>query len=839
MTRRIAFASIGAAILLALALNGTARAADDPIVPPVKERFAVDTDEVPDLQRHLLPLMGRLGCSSRACHGSFQGAGGFRLSLFGYDFQVDHDALLFKDSGRVNLEEPESSKILTKPTMLEPHKGGKRMELDGWEYRMMAQWIEGGAPTVDSRTAPKFVRLEVTPSEILRDQDGPAGTLKAVAHWSDGTREDVTCLTRFRSNDEAIAEVDENGVVTSKGTGDTHIVAFYDNGIVPIPVIRPVSNLIGDAYPKTDAPTKVDELVIAKLRKLGIVPSAVCDDAEFLRRVRIDLTGSLPAPAEIQAFLADTAPDKRARKIDELLESPSYSAWWTTVLCDITGNNPALFAGGVQANLRTVYARQWYDWLERRVRENMPYDEIVAGITLATSRRPGQDYEEFLREQTKYFRKEDPADYTERDTMPYFWIRRTVAKPEEKALAFSYAFLGVRLECAQCHKHPFDQWTQGDFKAFQDFFEPIGSGVAPDARQRFNELRKELDIPKNNQEAQKFLAKRLNAGDVIPWQEVFVNTNGRIAPARGGKNKADRKGQKPNPRLIHPRPLGGDEVELSAGEDPREALMDWMRDPGNPYFARIFVNRVWANDFGRGIVQPADDLNLANPPSNAELLDYLAQQFIARGFDMKWLHREILNSRTYQRSWTTNDTNARDDKNFSHAAVRRLPAEVTLDAITMATADSDKLGKLQSSMEGRAIGPLGTNAPGRRGPSSYAARVFGVSTRDTNCDCNRSNEPNLLQAVFLQNDQETLTAIERGGWLAEQVKAIKAAAKGGTPADAIDHVIDDAYLRTLSRLPSVEDRAASRAFLEGVDPSKGLRDLMWALLNTKEFITNH
>lgn len=834
MTRRTVLAWIGA--VLPTALAGVSTASDDPVIPPARERFAVETNEVPDLQRHMLPLMGRLGCSSRACHGSFQGAGGFRLSLFGYDFQVDHDAIMLKDSGRVDLDDPDASKILAKPTLMQPHKGGKRMELDGWEYRVFSRWIEGGAKSVGPQTSAKFVRLEVVPSEIVCDREGPAGTLKAIAHWSDGAREDVTCLTRFRSNDEAIAEVNEDGLVTSKATGDTHIVAFYDNGIVPVSIIRPVSNLTGAAYPDVAAPTKVDELAIVKLRKLGIVPSDVCDDAEFLRRVRIDLTGSLPPPAEIRAFLADQAPDKRARKIDELLESPAYSAWWTTILCDITGNNPALFQGGAQANLRTAYARQWYDWLDRRIRENAPYDEIVAGIALATSRKPGQSYDEFIEEQAAYFRKDDPADFTDRESMPYFWMRRNVAKPEEKALAFSYAFLGVRLECAQCHKHPFDLWTQGDFKAFQDFFEPIGGGIAPDARQRANELRKELDIPQKNQEAQKFLAKRLSAGEVIPWQEVFVNTNGRIAPARGAKGKA---AQKNNPRIIHPRPLGGEEVDLTAGVDPRKPLMDWMRDPKNPYFARAFVNRVWAIDFGRGIIQPADDLNLANPPSNAELLDHLAQQFIAHDFDMKWLHREILNSQTYQRSWKTNDTNVHDEKNFSHAAIRRLPAEVTLDAIAMATADSDKLARLQTLMEGRAIGPLGTASPGRKGLSSYAAKVFGVSTREANCDCSRSNEPNLLQAVFLQNDQETLQAIERGGWLAEQVKAIKTASKDGSPAEALNLAIEDAYLRTLGRLPSAEDQATARTFLEGGDPSKGLRDLMWALLNTKEFITNH
>jgi hypothetical protein len=818
------------ALLLALAATPGVQADDADVLRPARERYTADTQEAPDFQKHLLPLMGRLGCNSRSCHGSFQGAGGFRLSLFGYDFKADHDALLQADTDRVVKDDPEASKILAKPTLMMPHKGGQRMEIDSWAYQMFVRWIEDGAKGVDTASSTHFERLEVTPSEIVFKQAGDKVPLRVIAHWSDGTREDVTCLSRFRTNDESIVEINEDGVVTCLGVGDTHVVAFYDNGVVPIPVIRAVSDRIGAAYPAVPTPTQVDVRIDAKLRKLGIVPSELCSDEEFLRRVRIDLTGGLPSPSEVEAFLADTDPDKRARKIDELLESPAYAAWWTTVLCDVTGNNPRQFQGMTSPDL---LSKQWYEWIYRRVQENTPYDQIMAGIALGVSRKPGESYDDYVKEQSAYFFKKDPADFTERDSMPYYWARRNIRKPEEKALAFSYTFLGVRLECAQCHKHPFDQWTQQDFQHFQAFFEPIGYGIAPDSRDEFNKLRKDLELPQNNGQAQREIAKLLANGKVVPWQEVFVNRNLTMARSKGAKDRASGRGG----RVITPKVLGGGEVELSAGEDPRQPLMDWMRSKDNPYFARAFVNRVWANDFGRGIVNPPDDMNLANPPSNEALLDYLADGFVDQGFDMKWLHRQILNSHAYQRSWKTNETNQHDDRNFSHAAIRRLPAEVTIDAIAMATADSDKLNKLQTLMDGRAIGPNGVSAiAGRRGGPAYAAKVFGVSTRDTNCDCNRSNEPNLLQAVFLQNDTETLSAIERGGWLAEAVRTLRG--QGGSQ-EAVDSVIRDAYLRTLSRPPSGDDLALARSYLADVDPSKGLRDLMWALLNTKEFITNH
>jgi hypothetical protein len=834
MNRRIA--TLGAALVLAAAATpglgaeagtGSQTAAD--VLSPVSQRFSQeDVREVPDFQRHILPLMGRLGCNGRACHGSFQGQGGFRLSLFGYDFKMDHEALLKPDSKRVDTELPEGSKILQKPTLTMPHKGGKRLDEGSWQYEMLVRWIEAGAKGVSNPV--KFERLDVTPTEIVFERPGQQVPLKVIAHWADGTREDVTCITRFRTNDESIAEIDADGVVTSKGKGDTHVVAFYDNGVAVTQAILPVSDKVGPQYPDVPTPTKVDELVVEKLRKLGIVPSEVCSDTEFLRRLSLDMTGSLPTPAEVEAFLSDPSPSKRERKIDELLTRPTYAAWWSTKLCDITGVSQRAFQNMPAPG---PMARDWYQWIYRRVEQNMPYDTLVEKIVLASSRQPGQSYDDYVKEQSSYYRPKDPADFSKRETMPYYWAKRTAMKPEEKALNFSYTFLGVRLECAQCHKHPFDQWTQDDFNQFTAFFNNVRFGQKPDSRARMLEMQKELGVSQAKGNVMGQFRTLLQEGKVVPWQEVFVVQAGQRVPARKKQASALPK----TGRVVSPKVLGGDEVATGTEDDPRKPLMDWLRSKDNPYFARAFVNRVWATYFGSGIINPPDDMNLANPPSNAALLDYLADGFIEHGFDMKWLHREIAMSQTYQLAFQSNETNRLDERNYSRAVVRRLPAEVLIDAVAQATGSSTYLASASTDMESRAIGPKAALGVDNRGnnQNGYATKVFGGSPRDTNCDCNRSNEPNLLQSIFMQNDQDLLNSLERGtGWVTEMTKT-----RNGGKHDP-DQTVRDAYLRSLSRPPTDREARVASDYLQGAsDERQALRDLLWALLNTKEFITNH
>ncbi|MCE9604393.1 MAG: DUF1549 and DUF1553 domain-containing protein [Planctomycetia bacterium] len=913
--------------------------AEAPLVAPADSRFAADCEEVPSLQRHVLPLMGRLGCNGRACHGSFQGQGGFRLSLFGYDFKTDYEALVKSKVPRVDPKNIAASMILAKPSSddKDEHGGGKRIEVGSWQYRLIANWIKAGAPAVDEAKDPQFVRMEVTPTEIVYDKIGAATQLHVVAHWSDGSREDVTPLCRFQTQDDAVAKVDPAGKITCVGKGDTHVVAFYDNGVVPVGVLLPVSDRSGPAYPDVAAKTRIDQLVVTKLRKLGVVPSEVCSDSEFLRRASLDITGQLPSAAEVEAFAADTAPNKRAKKTDELLARPAYAAWWSTKLNDILGNSENQLRNGAHSRASEL----WYRWINGRLADNAHYDDIVEGIVLATGRSSaGQTLAEYSAEMSSYVRNDSPADIHERATMPFYWMRQNMRTPNEKALSFSYAFLGVRLQCAECHKHPFDQWSQYDFQHFTAFFNRVSSGLKnkQEYEQMVAALKLEVDPKKGGGQVRQTLDKLAIDGKVVPFPEVFIQDakNGK-APGKENKGKFVAAG-----RVITPKVLGGEEIVDRTYDDPRQPLMDWLRQKDNPYFAKSFVNRVWANYFNVGIVEPADDMNLANAPSNKELLDYLAAAFVEHDYDIKWLMREIVGSETYQRSWHVNATNELDLRNFSRAVPRRLPAEVVYDAVVSATAGDAELSErsgdpITTCAIGLGLGYTTRNNGGGKGRSAnYALSVFGKPKRETPCDCERSNEPSLLQTVFLRNDQEMFSLItRRNGWLdlavgsstkpmvaeaagsaSEPMKKIgrelatlraeqerlagllketgdkkptaekrkkleqeqawnalrlaelrkarfageaggknkpganggasgavvtQATTKAATPTPKTDaELIRQAYLRTFSREPSAAELANAATYVkESTDQAAGMRDLVWALMNAKEFVVNH
>ncbi|MEQ8789023.1 MAG: DUF1549 domain-containing protein [Pirellulaceae bacterium] len=901
------------AALVASLAAVSAVSAEQETLPSIDQRFAqADATEVPNFQRHVVPLFGRLGCNGRSCHGSFQGRGGFQLSLFGYDFKADHDALFDEKSPRVDVAKPLESLILVKPTDEFEHEGGERYKKGGWEYHVLSKWIESGAKFEKSEIV-KLEKLEVTPAELIFNKAGEQVQLKAVAVWADGVREDVTALCRFQSNDDLIAAISESGQVTAGEIGDTHVVVSYDNGVVPIPVLRPVSELAGAKYPKVSTPTKVDELVVNKLRKLGIVPSETCTDAEFLRRVSLDLAGTLPTATQVEKFLADKSPNKRSEKIDELLASPGYAGWWTTKLCDYTGNNEQQ-VNNVLPRVRGSSAsptQAWYDWIYERVAENAPYDELVEGIVAANSRREGQSYTEYCQEMSEICRPDSDKSFADMPSMPFYWARRDFREVEAQTITFAYAFMGVRIQCAQCHKHPFDQWTKDDFAQFQNFFgrATLSQNAPREDRDEYDAIIKKLGVEdglRGNQVRQKY-AEYISEGKTVPFPELTVS-----AP-RGGRNR----GQSPSQTA---QLLGGEPMDLSKVEDPRQPLMDWLRSKDNPYFAKAFVNRVWANYFNVGIVEPPDDMSLANAPSNKELLDYLAQGFIDSGFDMKWVHREITNSRTYQLSWKTNETNEADERNFSRSVPRRMPAEIAYDAIQIATASDDRAAGFQKELENRALGIAGAgNRNQTRGPL-YALTVFGRSARESNCDCDRSMESSLLQTVFLQNDSEMLAMIDdRNSWVSQMARELKISPPPSTStaqqpnaneramiarvqqrmdalqkkadrlkkegqteeaeklqqqvrnmmrqveryrqqrggqrdqaevrstekrgdADKVDvkQLVEQAYLRTVSRYPDASELDRSREFVEGSsDTITGLRDLMWALVNTKEFILNH
>lgn len=883
---------------------------------PVTQRFAAaDVKETPDFQKHVVPLFGRLGCNGRACHGSFQGRGGFRLSLFGYDFKADHEAMLDSESPRLVAGKADESLIVTKPTSDDEHEGGMRYERGSWEHHLIRNWINAGAEY--SGEQEKLVELVVEPSEIVFQDDDFQSKLTVTAVWAGGKREDVTPLCRFQSNDDLVISIDEDGNLKGGQSGDTHLVVFYDKAVVPVPVMRPVTELVGAKYPEVAASSAVDQHVLAKLKKLGVVPSESCDDATFLRRVTLDLTGTLPSSKDVVAFLEDKSPNKRSAKIDALLQTKAYAAWWTTKLCDFTGNNDQQLVNLTPQ--RTQASQQWFDWIYQRVESNTPYDKLVEGIVLGRSRQPGQSYREYCDDMCDMYR--EGGSFAEQDSMPYYWARREFRNPPERAISFAYSFLGIRIQCAQCHKHPFDQWSKDDFDQFTGFFayaRSANNGGDNEARQEYNAMMKELDLAgKRGNLARREFPRLIKEGKTVPLPEVYVQ---QARKPNNANPNARRRGNNRN-QPASARILGGEELTLADYEDARAPLMDWLRSPQNDLFAKAFVNRVWASYFNRGIVQPPDDLSLANPPCNQELLDYLAEGFVANNYDMHWLHREILNSDTYQRSWKPNDSNRTDSRNFSHAIPRRLPAEVAYDALMVATANNEDASEACNVLDRRAIAIPGASARNNgRGGAGYALQVFGRSTRESSCDCDRSMDATLLQTVYLRNDRDMLSMLEsRNGWLAEAAKSLgvrfngaasnananrgltkrartlrnqlqqlerrrerlvkdegedsktlaavdrrikqgrnqlKAINKRLNPAaekapeesqvaakhdaERMPELVEQLYLRTLSRYPSDTERDRSLTYLADYqNPVDGLRGLMWALVNTKEFIVNH
>ncbi|MCO8124241.1 DUF1549 and DUF1553 domain-containing protein [Stieleria sp. TO1_6] len=917
----------------------TDQSAGDTVLPapPISSRYAADSaKEVPDFQKHVMPLLGRLGCNGRACHGSFQGRGDFQLSLFGYDFSADHQALMAENTGRVDVDDVDESLILAKPTDADMHEGGKRFEKGQWQYRVLRNWIAAGAAFKQGQTQ-SLEKLEIQPAEIRFATDADQVSLTVIAHWADGSVEDVTPLCRFSSNDDSIAAIDETGLVRSGDTGDTHVIVYYDNAVAPVPVLQPLSPSKFDAQQSVadTTPTQpIDVLIQQKLDKLGITPSGLCTDAAFVRRAALDITGVLPSTERVEAFLADNATDKREQLINELLESPAYAAWWATRLSDWTGNNAEQLNNVLP--VRNVGTKLWFQWLRSRLENNTPYDQIIEGIVTANTRQTDESYLDYCREMTLACNG-DLDRFAQRDGMPLFWSRRNFQKPEERAIGFAYTFLGVRIECAQCHKHPFDQWSKQDFDDFSKLFAPIRSGnanqVSPESKETRDELMEKLTGGKklNGGELRRAIYKAAETGVVVPFGELYVNTRGISDKAKKQRAAAKKKGNKLPPVRVPTGKILGIEQELELSEDPRPALMDWLRDESNPYFAKAIVNRVWSNYFGIGIVDPTDDMNLANPPSNAALLDHLAVEFIRHDFDLKWLHREITLSDAYQRSAATNASNALDRTNFARHIPRRLPAEVVFDMVALATGSTEKANQLRSELDEMAIAD---GKPRQRNQSNFALDVFGQSIRETNCDCDRSDAPSLLQSIYLRNDFEMYKRIaDRDGWVAEACKDLgvaapnagqdpkanakqraadalrkqlvnrikqfakqpaarqdkqrekaeqqfdkatqriadefnvptfaslvadpnswnelepvtsnKRRAKNGNADPASDkpgleRIVDQAYLRTLCRYPDDSESEIAMTYINESDsPSDGIEGLMWALVNTKEFIISH
>jgi hypothetical protein len=758
-----------------------------------------------DFERHVMGVFGKMGCNAGSCHGSFQGKGGFRLSLFGYEPARDFYALTREMQGRrLDRMNPDQSLLLLKATGQLPHGGGVRFSQESWQYQLIREWIRHGTPW--RKASGDVFKLIITPPEQAFRKVNETIQLKVTAEFKGGTTADVTSFCDFRTNDDAVAEVSREGLVKSLRPGFTAIVVSYRGNVLPLRVLVPVEQPKGFNYPKVAEMNYIDRIVLARLKKLNIVPSDLAGDAEFLRRVYLDTIGTLPSPAEVRAFLKDSDPDKRSKKIDELLAHPLHAALWATKFSDITGNDTQSLEQPVV--LKFKRSQMWHDWLRKRFQENMPYDELVKGILTATTRE-GKTPTEWVKGESVLMSKAlesfDFATYADRPTLDLYWRRQQRVTPEQWGEKTAAAFLGVRLECAQCHKHPFDRWSQVQYRAYANLFTQVSVGVSAEAKNEITNYNNEMK-------------KKVKKGQQAPQlREVFLT---RVL-AKG----------LPNPdtgSFLPAQALGGPRITIQPGEDAREKLFEWMRSRDNPFFARALVNRIWGHYLGVGIVDPVDDFSQANPASNPELLEALAEDFLDHNFDFRYMERVILNSRIYQLSSKTNASNKLDKRNYAHAYVRPLMAEVVIDTLNAALGVAEVFGKeVRPNSKAIEVGPSQLQSP----QLMYAFRIFGRPPRTTACDCERALEPALPQKLYLMTDVGVLQKLRSPQGRLQLLLRQKM---------TDDEVLDELFLATLTRLPTERDRQLFNDHRQqATNRRSAFEDTLWALLNTREFILNH
>lgn len=691
--------------------------------------------------RDIIPILSKAGCNSGSCHGKAEGQNGFQLSVFGFDASADHSALVKEGRGRrVSLAAPAHSLLLQKASGRMPHGGGVKIRAGSRWDRLLTRWIAEGARAgvvADLELEPRIEHIEVAPEVAVLAPD-MSQQLQVVAIDSSGQRRDVTAEAEFVSNMDAIAGVDREGLVSVTGVpGEAAILVRYVGHVAVARITLPQLEVEFQRPPEHNF---IDRLVWDRLETLGIAPSPLADDGTFLRRASLDLTGTLPTVAETRRFLDDPNPDKRMRRVNALLERTEHAEFHAMLWADILRvDSEILTPQGALAMTR---------WLRRQLRENRPYDEFVREIVTARGSTLS----------------ESPAGF--------FVVHD---KPDEMARAVSQVFLGVRIECAQCHHHPFERWGQQDYFALAGFF----SGVSKQP---------------NPLGGQKIVASG--------GADLQHPRTGQAVPAAG---------------------LGADSADFRKLRDRREALFEWMVAPENPYFARTLANRLWAHYFGRGLVEPIDDLRATNPASNEPLLHALSEHLRELDFDIKAFTRTLLSSRAYQLSAAANDSNRLDAQNFSHAAWRPLPAEVLLDAICQATGVPEHFNGWPTGY--RAVQVWDNRVP------SYFLRTFGRPARVSVCACERGSEPSMAQVLHLMNSRELVAKIRHRDGRARQL-----ADSDRTPED----IVEALYLATLCRSPgSAERRLMRRAFAESPSRRQAAEDVLWTLLNTREFVYNH
>ncbi len=678
----------------------------------------------------ILPVLTKYGCNSGSCHGALNGQNGFKLSLFGYEPENDYEMIVHKHDGRrLALSDPEKSLLLLKPTFQVTHGGGKRFAKDSPDYLTLLAWIRGGAQRVPAQER-RMVALRVYPSSTALYGKESKARLLVTARYSDGSEGDVTRLVKFQSNDDSIASVDPQGVLSGLNGGETAIVVRGPGvtGVAiadVVPDTRPV--------PKLQVNNFIDEFVSEKLQRLHVAPSEPADDPTFLRRAFLDVIGVIPTSAEARRFLSDRDPDKRAKLVETLLHRPEYADFWALYWGDHLNNTKQL-----------LYNKGPYTftvWLNRIFRDNVPYDKFVRMMITST----GNTYD-----------------------APEVSFYPEMKKEPDRAATTTQLFLGVSIECARCHNHPLEHWTRDDFNGMAAFF----------SQMKF----KEPSGPRNNEKS------------------LYLDFN--------------RQYQHPDTKqVILPKPLNGKVMESDEWTDRREMLADWITSPDNPYFARTLVNRMWRNFMGRGLVEPVDDFRATNPPTNAPLLDALAKDFVEHGYDLHHLIRRITSSAAYQLSSTPTERNIRDKMAYSRYYPRRLTAEQMMDSMVLSTGVAEKF---------RSQYP-GTRAAQLAEPEieSYFLDVFDRPSRQLICE--RKQPPTLNQALHLISGDTIQKKITDQRSILQSTKDV-----------------DELYLRTLSRYPDSEERSnAEKAIANAGNQKRGYEDLLWALLNSKEFLYNH
>lgn len=707
-----------------------------------------DTPKPINFANQIVPIFTKYGCNSGGCHGKATGQNGFKLSLLGFVPSDDYDYLVKEARGRrLFPASPERSLLLQKATNGVPHGGGHRLDSDSYEYRLLARWMKQGMPYGEPDD-PTVAKIEVLPATRAMERGGKQ-QLAVLAHYTDGSTEDVTHIAQYEPNDAEMAEASRSGMVTTHNlTGDVAIMARFQGQVSVSRATIPLGIALADA----DLPPArnfIDELVFAKLKALGIPPSPVCDDATFVRRVSLDIGGRLPTADEARAFAADTDPAKRDKLIDRLLDSSSYADYfankWSAILRNQRVN---------QNYTRGTYA--FHDWVRRSFLTNKPYDQFVRDI-IGASGEIGQN-------------------------PPVAWYR-AVDTAEKQLEDTAQLFLGMRIQCAHCHHHPFERWSQDDYYSFAAFFSRVGR--------------------KNG----------INGLQARDEQRIFHN--------RG-------KAQARNPRSgkdMVPAGLGADPAEIQPDVDPRQTLVDWMTSPENPFFAPALVNRYWKHFQGRGIIEPEDDMRVTNPASNPELLAALARHFIESRFDLKDLVRTICRSTTYQLSSEPNQFNAGDKQNFSYYHPKRLTAEVLYDALHQFTGTVTNFGGLPAGTRAMELPDSGVN--------NYFLTVFGRPQAISPCECERSAEANLAQSLHLLNSNEVQGKLSAGDG--------RAALLANDKERADEAKVRELYYWAYAREPDADELALTTAYLAKHEKDKrpALEDIVWALVNTKEFLFNH